>query len=70
MPHKRQEKTKFGGNIAISINIKGQEKGNELFNKLSTGGDVIMSYKKSFWNAYFGMFTDKFGVRWMVNSDL
>ena len=63
-------KTQFGGNIAISINIEGHEKGNELFNNLSTGGDVIMSYKKSFWNAYFGMFTDKFGVRWMVNSDL
>jgi PhnB protein len=24
---------------------------------------------KTFWNAYFGMFTDKFGIHWMVNYD-
>lgn len=24
---------------------------------------------KSFWGAYFGMLTDKFGINWMVNFD-
>ena len=24
---------------------------------------------QTFWGAYFGMFTDKFGINWMVNFD-
>jgi PhnB protein len=24
---------------------------------------------KTFWSSYFGMFTDKFGINWMVSFD-
>ena len=29
-----------------------------------------MPLEKTFWNAYFGMLTDQFGVNCMVNVDL
>jgi PhnB protein len=28
-----------------------------------------MPLEKCFWGALFGMFTDKFGIQWMVNYD-
>jgi PhnB protein len=28
-----------------------------------------MPLEDTFWGAYFGMFTDKFGIHWMVNFD-
>ena len=40
-----------------------------LFIGLSAGGDAFMPMKATFWGAYFGMFTDKFGIHWMVNFD-
>jgi len=30
---------------------------------------VIMPLQKTFWAEAFGMVTDKFGVKWMVNCD-
>ena len=31
------------------------------------GGQVTMPMENTFWGDYFGMFTDKFGVNWMVS---
>jgi PhnB protein len=59
----------FGGNISISINTKSKEEADKLFNGLSAGGTVSMPMNQTFWGAYFGMFTDKFGINWMVNFD-
>ena len=59
----------FGGNFSISINTDSQEEADKLFNGLSAGGNVVMPMEKTFWGAYFGMFSDKFGVHWMVNFD-
>ena len=28
-----------------------------------------MPMNETFWGAYFGMFTDKFGINWMVNYE-
>ena len=35
----------------------------------AAGGTVEMALQEMFWGAYFGMFTDKFGIHWMVNFD-
>jgi len=58
-----------GNNIALSINTESQEEADRVFNGLSAGGTVTMPMNKTFWGAYFGMFTDKFGINWMVNYD-
>lgn len=59
----------FGNNFSVSINTDSKEKADQLFNGLSAGGTIIMPMEKTFWGAYFGMFTDKFGINWMVNFD-
>ncbi len=55
-----------GNNISISISTDSREKADELFSKLSDGGQVMMPMDSTFWGDYFGMFTDKFGINWMV----
>lgn len=58
-----------GNNFSVSINAESQEEADKLFEGLSSGGVVTMALEKTFWGAYFGMFTDKFGINWMVNFD-
>jgi PhnB protein len=41
-----------------------------LFRHLSKGGTVTMPLQDTFWNARFGVLTDKYGVRWMLNHAL
>jgi len=59
----------IGNNYHISISTESEEETNKIFNALSAGGKVTVPLDKMFWGAYFGMFTDKFGVQWMVNYD-
>jgi PhnB protein len=61
--------TTMGNNFAISINADNEEEAKRLFDGLSAGGNVTMALNKTFWGALFGMFTDKFGIHWMVNYD-
>ncbi|UYW01917.1 VOC family protein [Flavobacterium agricola] len=58
-----------GNNFAVSINANSTAEADHLFTKLAAGGKVTMPMEKTFWGAYFGMFTDKFGINWMVNFD-
>jgi len=58
-----------GNNYSISINASSKEEADRLFNGLSAGGKVTMPLENTFWGAYFGMFTDKYGINWMVNFD-
>jgi len=59
----------IGNNFYISINAESEEEATNFFNGLSAGGKVTMPLHKAFWGAYFGMFTDKFGIQWMVSYD-
>ncbi len=59
----------FGSNVSISINTSSEAEAQNLFNGLSQGGTISMPLDKTFWGAYFGMLTDKFGIHWMVNYD-
>jgi PhnB protein len=58
-----------GNNFSVSINTDSQKEADRLFNGLSAGGKVTMPMEKTFWGSYFGMFTDKFGINWMVSFD-
>jgi PhnB protein len=58
-----------GNNFSISINTGGKDEADKLFNCLSEGGKITMPLSKTFWSEYFGMFTDKFGINWMVSFD-
>ncbi len=58
-----------GNNISLSVNTDSREEAAHIFNSLSEGGVVTMPIADTFWGAYFGMWTDKFGINWMVNYD-
>jgi PhnB protein len=58
-----------GNNFSISINTDSRNEADRLFNGLSARGQVTMPMEKTFWGSYFGMFTDKFGINWMVSFD-
>ena len=58
-----------GNNFSISVNADSEAEADKLFNGLAAGGKVTMPLQKTFWGAYFGMLTDKFGIQWMVNYD-
>lgn len=60
---------KQGNNYSVSINAESREEADTLFNGLSSGGQVTMPMDNTFWGSYFGMFTDKFGINWMVSFD-
>ena len=63
------QKLRPGNNFHLSISADSDAETEKLFNALSAGGKVIVPLSKQFWGSYFGMFTDKFGVQWMVSHD-
>ena len=58
-----------GNNFSISINTDSKANADNYFKKLSAGGQTVMPMSDTFWGSYFGMFTDKFGINWMVSFD-
>lgn len=60
---------KMGNNFSISLNAESREEADQVFAGLSEGGKVTMPMQDTFWESYFGMFEDKFGVQWMVSFD-
>lgn len=59
-----------GNNFSISVNTDSEEETERIFKALAEGGKVNMPLEKTFWQSYFGMLTDKFGIHWMVNCEL
>lgn len=53
----------------IAISADSREEADKLFNGLSEGGQIEMPIADGPMGAYFGMFTDKFGIEWMVNFE-
>jgi PhnB protein len=57
-----------GNNFSLSFHPDTKEMADTLFSKLSAGGTVTVPMSKAPWGDYFGMFTDKFGIKWMINQ--
>lgn len=57
----------MGNNFAISYQAESRHQTEELFQKISEGGRVTMPLGDTFWGAYFGACTDKYGINWMFN---
>ncbi len=56
-----------GNNVYVSLHPTSKEEADRLFNGLSAGGSVEMPMADQVWGDYFGSFTDRFGVNWMIN---
>jgi PhnB protein len=55
--------------FAVSLNVDSIPEAERIFAALSANGTVQMPLGKTFWAARFGMFTDQFGVPWMINCE-
>ena len=60
-------KVNQGNNVYISLHPDSRSEADELFAKLSEGGEAEMPMQDMFWGDYYGSLTDKFGIKWMVN---
>lgn len=56
-----------GNNIAINLMPDTKNEAERLFAELSDDGEVEMALQKMFWGDYFASFSDKYGIRWMIN---
>lgn len=63
-------KTYGEGPVSLSIGLSDPSEAQRVFDALSAGGKVEMPLADMFWGAKFGMFTDKFGIDWMMNCQL
>ena len=57
------------GNISLAIGLNDPYRAKQLFDNLAKEGVTIMPLEKTYWAEAFGMVTDKFGIKWMVNCD-
>jgi PhnB protein len=62
-----EQKAKHGNAQYVCLHTESEAETDKLFNALSKGGKVEMPVNKTFWGAYCGMCTDRFGVQWMLN---
>jgi PhnB protein len=60
----------FGNQTSLCINPPTKEEADRIFAALSEGGKVDMPMSEMFWGDYFGSFTDKFGILWMISTNL
>jgi PhnB protein len=56
-----------GNNVHICLIPDTRTDSDRLFAALSAGGNVETPMQEMFWGDYYGNFTDKFGVQWMIN---
>ncbi|MCB0819770.1 MAG: SRPBCC domain-containing protein [Bacteroidetes bacterium] len=56
-----------GNNMHIQLEPSSREEAKRLFDELSADGKIDMPMQDMFWGAYYGGFTDKFGINWMIN---
>jgi len=61
------QQLQLGNNCYICIQPNSEEEAFRFFNALSVEGNIEMPLEQQFWGTLFGAFTDKFGVKWMVD---
>ena len=58
-----------GDNVSLSLSTRDVAEAQRVFDALSAGGTVTMPFSDTFWGARFGMVTDRYGIRWMINAE-
>jgi PhnB protein len=58
-----------GNRHTIAISAESKEEAEKIFNGLSVDGFIEIPLAESPWGSYFGMFSDKYGIQWMIDFD-
>lgn len=64
-----QGKHLAGNNFRLSLSPSSREETDRIFAALAEGGKIESPLEDTFWDSYFGMLTDKFGIQWMLNYE-
>lgn len=56
-----------GNQMHLCLEPESRAEADRLFTELSAGGTVTMPMADMFFGAYFGEFSDRFGINWMIN---
>ena len=65
----RLDSTGGSGNISLTIGLNDPARAQQIFEILAKDGSVIMQLEKTYWAEAFGILTDKFGVKWLINCE-
>jgi PhnB protein len=52
---------------SVSLQVDNVPEAERLYEALSADGQIQMELQATFWATRFAMFTDRFGVPWMIN---
>ncbi len=55
--------------MMVSLMLETPAEAERIYRELGEGGSVQMPIAETFWAHRFGMFTDRFGIPWMVNCE-
>ncbi len=55
--------------FSVNLSVKDPAEADRLYNELSVGGKVSMPIQKTFWATRFAMFSDRYGIPWMINCE-
>jgi len=58
------------GNVQVALDFADIAHLTRTFAALAEGGEVTLPVQDTFWGAKFGMLTDRFGVRWLLNCEI
>jgi len=56
-----------GNTCYVCLSPDSPDEAKRVFVGLSEGGEIEMAFDRQFWGDYFGSFTDKYVIRWMVD---
>lgn len=56
-----------GNTCYVCLSPDSPDEAKRVFDGLREGGEIEMPFDRQFWGDYFGSFTDKYGIRWMVD---
>ena len=56
-----------GSSITVSLSGDDTDRLRGYWDKLTEGARIEMPLEQQMWGDVFGQFTDRFGIRWMVN---
>lgn len=57
---------KINPSVSFFVNCKTEADTNEIYDKLSAGGSVLMPIGKYDWSERYGWITDKYGATWQI----
>ena len=55
--------------FSVSLHVETADEAERIYAAMSPGGNVVAPIAETFWAHRFAMFSDRFGIPWMVGCD-